>query len=102
MERTRKYLIWGLLIGRSVDSFTVFFLNIKHKKSNDFFNSRIKRICEGARPLTSDPTIKADLLRVKDLRNELFHNSDRHLSDSEMEDLVFKSARSVQQLIKDI
>jgi hypothetical protein len=102
MEKTSKHLIWGLLIGRSVDTFTVFFLNMKHQKSDDFFNRRIERICGGARPLTRDPTIKVDLDRVKDLRNELFHNSDRQLSDSEIEDLVFKSARSIQQLIRDI
>jgi len=102
MDKISKHLIWGLLIGRSVDTFTVFFLNMKNKKSDDFFNRRIKRICGGAKPLTSDPTIKVDLDRVKDLRNDLFHNSDRHLSDSEVEDLVFKSVRSIQQLIRDI
>jgi hypothetical protein len=102
VRKTRRYLIWGLLIGRSVDSFTGFFLDAKLSGFTGNFNDRINRICSTTSPLTSDLTIKSDLRTVKGLRNDLFHNSGRHLNDSEMEDFLFKSVRCVQQLIRDL
>lgn len=102
VRKNRKYLIWGLLIGRSLDTFTVFFLDVKHERPEPSFNHRILRICDPVNPLTSDPTIMADLLRVKNNRNDLFHNAGRHFNDGEMEDFVFRSTKSMQQLIGDL
>lgn len=102
VKKNRRYLIWGLLIGRSMDTFTVFFLDAKHERPVQSLDHRILRICDPANPLTSDPTIKADLLRVKNNRNDLFHNAGRQFNDGEMEDFVFTSTKSMQQLIGDL
>jgi hypothetical protein len=102
VKKNRKYLMWGLLIGRSLDTFTVFFLDAKRARPVKWFNDRILRICDPANPLTSDPTIEADLLRVQDNRNDLFHTAGRHFNDGEMEDFVFTSTKCMQQLIGDL
>ncbi len=102
VRRTRRNLIWGILMGRSVDTFTVLFLNEKNQANHPWLDKRIKEICRNTNPLISDLTIKADLLRVKDLRNDLFHNAGRLFNDVEIEEFMFKSAKCMQQLIRDL
>ena len=102
VERIRKYLIWGLLVGRSLDTFTVFFLASKGARPIRYFDLRIRRICRQPNPLTSNPAIQDDLLRIKDKRNELFHNAGRHFSDAEMEDFVFTTTKCITQLLSDL
>jgi len=102
VRKTRRNLIWGLLVGRSVDTFTVSFLSAKHERIDRWFNDRIIKICRSTNPLTTDPTLKADLLVVKDMRNDLFHNAGRLFNDSEIEEFMFKSTRCIQQLIRDL
>jgi len=109
-NRRKKYLLWSLLIGRSADSFTLFFTNekgiIRIRPRNDF-NNRILRICARGRyrnqnPLTSDPTIQTDLDSVRLRRNDIFHNAGRHFNDNEMQEFVFKTVRCLQQLLLDL
>ena len=102
VKKIRKYMIWGLLVGRSLDTFTVFFLRAKTRTRINHFDSRIRRICNRRNPLTSNPAIQVDLLRIKDKRNELFHQAGRHFSDSEMEDFVFTTTRCITQLVGDL
>jgi len=105
IKKERRFLIWGLLIGRSVDSFTNFFLFQKRASISGFgdtFNNRINRICRTRNPLTSDPTIITDLHIVKSMRNDFFHKSGEHFNDIQMRDFVFKSARCIQQLVSDL
>lgn len=102
VRKTRRNLIWGLLVGRSLDTFTVFFLDTKRIGSIKSFNNRILRICSPTSPLTADPAIETDLLRVKEMPNDLFHNAGRHFNDSEIEDFVFTSTKCIQQLISDL
>ena len=102
VKKIRKYLIWGLLVGRSLDTFTVFFLASKGVTPFRYFDQRIRRICRPSNPLTSDPTIQADLIRVKDKRNELFHQAGRHFSDTEMEDFMFTAIKCITQLVSDL
>ncbi len=104
LRRQRKYLLWGLLIGRSVDSFLKFFLPLKLRthRQYDTFNKRIRRICSNRNPLTTNPTIKNDLDTVRKLRNDLFHNSGRHFTPDETRKYLFSSIRALVQLINDI
>jgi hypothetical protein len=104
MHKRKRYLIWGLLIGRSADSFTVFFLVHKHVTciGNDTFNNRIKTIINPRTPLTRDVTIISELHIVRDLRNNLFHNSGIHFTDQELQDFVFKTIKCIQQLLMDL
>lgn len=106
LQRRRRYLIWGLLIGRSVDSFTSFFLSEKSEsitnRYHDTFNNRIKKICRTNNPLTRDPTIRDDLDEIRDLRNDLFHNAGRHFADQEMQTFVFNSVKCIHHLIRDL
>lgn len=101
-DQRGKNLIRGLLIGRSVDTFTVYFLLENHRNENGTFDQRIRRICTGRAPLTTDPTVQADLNKVRELRNELFHKANRHFTYDEMNTFVFKSVKSIGQLIKEI
>jgi hypothetical protein len=101
-EKKRRCLIWGLLIGRSVDSFTLFFLHAKGAPSRGKFDDRIKRICRQQNPLTTDLTIRTDLDTVRLLRNSLFHEAGRHFNETEMQSFLFKSVRCLQQLIRDL
>lgn len=106
LRERRRFLIWGLLIGRSVDSFTSFFLSEKNETITNCyrntFNNRINKICRTTNPLTRNPTIKNDLRDVKDLRNELFHNAGRHFTEGEMRTFVYDSVKCVLQLIGDL
>lgn len=105
IQKRRRYLIWGLLIGRSIDRFTALFLRLKGRSPSgrqDTFNRRIRIICSNTRPLTSDLTIKADLNVVRTLRNDLFHTAGRHFNDSEMQTFVFKAARCALQFTLDL
>lgn len=105
VRKEKRYLIWGLLIGRSVDSFTMLSVRRKtHSRRESTFNERIIEICGtgGQPPLTNDPTIKDDLDEIRKLRNDLFHNAGRHLNDKEMKTFLFKSTRCLQQLILDL
>lgn len=105
IKKERRFLIWGLLTGRSVDSFTKFFLSKKRASlpsRRDNFNNRINRICRSSSPLTSDPTIVGDLHVVRLMRNDLFHKSGEHFNDVQMEDFIFKSTRCIQQLVSDL
>ena len=117
MRQRRRYLIWGLLIGRCVDFFTEFFLIKKRRRINrgdrnrhgrpvsNTFNHRIEKICGNLRTcpaLTGDPSINADLHYVRDKRNDLFHEPGRHFSQLEMKNFVFKSVKSMMQLVSDL
>ena len=102
LGRRRRFLIWGLLIGRSVDSFTRFFLTAKGVRIPGTFNRRIGRICSSANPLTGDPTIRNDLHTIRRMRNDLFHNSGRHFTHTEMRTFVFNSVKCITQLISDL
>lgn len=101
-ERVPKYLSWSLLIGRSLDTFTVFFLSEKGEPPVSRFDPRIRRICNSSRPLTTNPAIQSDLLKVKDMRNNLFHNAGVYLNKTDMEDFIFSSTRCIQQLMNDL
>jgi len=102
VKKMRKYLIWGLLIGRSLDTFTVFFLASKRFRPISSFGHRIGEICDPNSHLTSDPAIQADLIRIKNRRNDLFHEAGRHFSDVEMEDFVFTTTKCITQLLSDL
>jgi hypothetical protein len=105
IRKEKRFLLWGLLVGRSVDSFTTFFLFKKGQtlpRRRNGFNGRIARICDLRNPLTSDPTIRSDLNIVRLMRNDLFHTSGRHFDSEEMRTFVFKSARSLLQLLLDL
>jgi|GEM_PF-3147946 len=105
IERVKRYLVWGLLIGRSVDHFTSFFLLAKGASllgARNTFNNRISRICSSRNPLTSNPTIGTDLDTVRQLRNDLFHNAGRHFTDTEMRTLVFDAVKCILQLNLDL
>ena len=106
VRKRKRYLIWGLLIGRSVDTFTSLFLSEKREtignRYRNTFNNRINKICRTTNPLTGDPTIKGDLDDVIAKRNELFHNSGRHFHDDEMKAFLFKSVKCFLQLLLDL
>jgi hypothetical protein len=115
IPQQKRNLLWALLIGRSVDSFTKFFLTQKGcalPAGKDDFNRRILRICDPSHlrdpalralpPLTSDLTIQTDLDDIRLKRNNLFHNSGVHFTPQEMEQFIFQSSRSLQQLVLDI
>jgi len=106
LSECRRFLIWGLLIGRDVDSFTSFFLSSKRQSitnpRRDTFNNRINQICRTTNPLTSDPRIRGDLHTVRGLRNDLFHRAGKHFTPTEMQTFVFNSVKCIQQLIRDV
>lgn len=105
-ERKRKFLIWGLLVGRSVDYFTKFFLvekSIISPRSRMIFIRKIDRICgtgtcNRIRAITTNPLLVSELHIVRELRNDLFHIPGRHLNVTEMEDFIFKSVKCIHQL----
>ncbi len=115
MSQQRRYLLWALLIGRSVDSFTKFFLDQKGcplPRGTDDFNQRILRICDPSQlkvralrtlpPLTSDLTIQTDLHGVRIKRNDIFHHAGTHFTPQQMQEFIFQTYRSLQQLMIDL
>lgn len=104
--KQRRYLVWSLLIGRSVDCFPDFFLNHKRQpivnRNQNTFRRRVNRIRDPNRNLTANPALIDDLTDVVDLRNDLFHNSGRHFNQTEMETFVFTTVNCIIQLINDL
>ena len=96
----RRYLTWGLCIGRSVDTFTKLFCGHKHAilARNDF-NGRIDEICDNH---VSDPTIKTELTYIRERRNELFHEAGRHFTRNELRQFTFNAIKSMHQLLTDL
>ena len=101
VRRQKKYLLWGLLVGRSVDAFTLFFIVLKglDPRRYNTFNRRIRQICHNQHPLTNNPAIQNDLNIVRNLRNDLFHNAGRHFTPIEIRRYVFSSIKALVQLI---
>ena len=97
----RRYLTWGLCIGRSVDTFTLLFC--RHKgvilPPRSGFTARILEICNNH---VSDPTIIAELEYVRDRRNELFHEAGRHFTRNELRQFTFDAIKSMHQLLTDL
>ena len=96
----RRYLTWGLCIGRSVDTFTDLFC--RHKHANPVpnnFNGRIDEICDNH---ASDPTIINQLTYVRRRRNELFHQASCHFTRDELRQFTFDAIKSMHQLLIDL
>ena len=96
----RRYLTWGLCIGRSVDTFTKLFCSHKHATPvRNNFNERIAEICNNH---VSDPTIETELTYIRERRNELFHEADRHFTRHELRKFTFDAIKSMHQLLIDL
>ncbi|MBU0778057.1 hypothetical protein KKF82_07345 [Patescibacteria group bacterium] len=97
----RRYLTWGLCIGRSVDTFTKLFLMHKGVILPAFigFTPRIHEICNN---YVSDPNLKTELEYVRDRRNELFHEAGRHFTRNELRQFTFNAIKSMHQLLTDL
>jgi hypothetical protein len=104
LHKPKRFLIWGLLIGRCADCFTKFYLNFKGVRciGQDKFSNRINTIINPINPLTTDMAIITDLHIVRDYRNDLFHQAGYHFSEPQMETFVFKTVNSIQQLLMDM
>ena len=94
----RRYLTWGLCIGRSVDTFTNLFC--RQKDSNwpprSGFTRRMNEICNTH---VSDPALRSELEYVRDRRNELFHEAGRHFTRNELRQFTFDAIKSMHQLL---
>jgi len=104
-RKKKKYLVWGLLVGRSIDQFTDLFLILKRQRipgnyNRNTFNKRINKIFN--QRLCSKPYLKTELCHVKDMRNELFHKANRHFNDNEIKRFIFKSVTCMVQLCADL
>lgn len=97
----RRYLTWGLCIGRSVDTFTVFFCNHKGviPPPRSGFNWRIGEICDNH---VSDPNIRNELQDVRGTRNDLFHNAGRYFTRNELRQYTFNAIKSMHQLLTNL
>jgi len=104
VHKHKRFLIWGLLVGRCADCFTTFYLNFKgvRCRGTNNFHNRIDTIINPTTPLTTDMMVIADLHDVRDDRNHLFHQAGYHFTEPQMESFVFKTVKSIQQLLIDM
>ena len=101
----KKYLVWGFLIGRSIDQFTDLFLILKHERipgnyNVNTFNRRINKIFRNG--LCSKPYLRNEIIHVKDMRNDLFHRANRHFNDQEIKRFIFKAVNCMVQFCADL
>lgn len=97
----RRYLTWGLCIGRSVDTFTLLFCRLKGVPLPRFsgFTYRMRVICDN---YVIDPDFMTELEYVRDRRNELFHEAGRHFTRNELRQFTFYALKSMHQLLTDL
>jgi len=90
----------GLLLGRSADTFTSIFLELKTHPNGGNFKARINRIVRNN--LSSNRFVISDLHEVRCLRNDLFHKANKYYSITELRNFVYHSVNCMIQLCNDI